>query len=247
MSDLRKHFRKLMEDVDMNYQPPVHPNSGGGLTKFSPTPASKVLKNYSVDHDFLHKALSYGNPNMQAVDQIMGAIGGTATNGVLGGQHFDDIIGSFNSPEVLGNQLPPTPEAMPPVEPIEPQGDEWVSFKDFKDAAPFVGGFVNSTEGAIFIKFPGRLPALKDACLNLGGLPVDLGLSYDLSIRFEALPRIPLLLLFNDEDDEFPAQGALLFQKKAEKYLDMECLAILGWFLTDSLLQAAGESYTTIM
>jgi hypothetical protein len=123
MSDLRKHFRKLMEDVDMNYQPPVHPNSGGGLTKFSPTPASKVLKNYSVDHDFLHKALSYGNPNMQAVDQIMGAIGGTATNGVLGGQHFDDIIGSFNSPEVLGNQLPPAPEAMPPVEPVEPQGE----------------------------------------------------------------------------------------------------------------------------
>lgn len=132
-------------------------------------------------------------------------------------------------------------------QPIEPQGDEWVSFKDFKDAAPFVGGFVNNTERTIFIKFPGRLAALKDACLNLGGLPVDLGLSYDLSIRFEALPRIPLLLLFNDEDDEFPAQCALLFQKKAEKYLDMECLAIIGWFLTDSLLQAAGESQATIM
>jgi Domain of unknown function (DUF3786) len=130
---------------------------------------------------------------------------------------------------------------------IEPQGDNWVSFKDFKDAAPFVGGFVTNTERAIFIKFPGRLPALKDACLHSGGLPVDLGLSYDLSIRFEALPRIPMLFLFNDEDDEFPAQCAFLFQKKAEKYLDMECLAILGWFLTDSLLQAAGESQTTIM
>jgi hypothetical protein len=131
--------------------------------------------------------------------------------------------------------------------PGEPQGDEWLSFKDFKNAAPFVGGFINNTERALIVKFPGRLSALKEACLNIGGLPADMGLSYDLSIRFEALPRIPLLLLFNDEDDEFPAQCSLLFQKKAEHYLDMECLAILGWFLTDSLLPAAGESRTTIM
>jgi len=131
--------------------------------------------------------------------------------------------------------------------PMKPQGDEWVSFKDFKDAAPFVGGFVNNTERAILKKFPGRLPALKEACLHVGGLPVDMGLSYDLSLRFEALPKVPLLLLFNDEDEEFQSQCALLLQRKAEKYLDMECLAMLGWFLTDSLLQAAGESQPTIM
>jgi hypothetical protein len=129
----------------------------------------------------------------------------------------------------------------------EPIGEEWVSFKDFKDAAPFVGGFINNTEKALVKHFSGRLDRLKEACQKLGGLPADLEISYQLALRFEALPKISILLLFNDEDEEFPAQGSLLFQKKAAEYLDMECLAILGWFLTDALLQATGAIQPTIM
>jgi hypothetical protein len=128
-----------------------------------------------------------------------------------------------------------------------PAGEEWVSYKDFKDAAPFVGGFVSNTEQALVKYFSGRLDRLKEACRKLRAQPADLDLSYQLAVRFEALPHIPLLLLFNDEDEEFPAQGTLLFQKKAAGYLDMECLAILGWYLTDTLNQAVGSSLTTIM
>ncbi len=36
---------------------------------------------------------------------------------------------------------------------------------------------------------------------------------------------------FNDADDEFPAQSSVLFQRRAEKYLDPECLAIAGRLL----------------
>jgi hypothetical protein len=128
-----------------------------------------------------------------------------------------------------------------------PAGEEWVSYKDFKDAAPFVGGFVTHTEQALVKNFSGRLDYLREACRKLGARPADLDLSYQVTVRFEALPHIPLLLLFNDEDEEFPAQGTLLFQKMAAEYLDMECLAILGWYLTDTLTQAAGSSLTTIM
>jgi hypothetical protein len=128
-----------------------------------------------------------------------------------------------------------------------PLGEDWVSFKDFKDAAPFAGGFINNTEKALVRYFSGRLDLLKEACQTLSGHPTDLEVSYQLALRFEALPKIPILLLFNDEDEEFPAQCSLLFQKKAEGYLDMECLAILGWFLTDALLQAAGAIQPTIM
>ncbi len=129
----------------------------------------------------------------------------------------------------------------------DPVGENWVSYKDFKDAAPFVGGFINNTEKAIVRHFSGRLPQLKEACQQMGGRPSDLEVSYQIAVRFEALPQVPMLLFFNDEDEEFPAQGTLLFQKKAPQYLDMECLAILGWFLADALTQAAGSSHTTIM
>ncbi len=129
----------------------------------------------------------------------------------------------------------------------EPKGDRWVTYKDFRDAAPFVGGFVNNTEKALVKYFSNRLQELKEASRKLGAQPADLELSYDLVARFDVLPKIPILLLFNDEDEEFPAQGSLLFQEKAAGYLDMECLAILGWFLTDALNQLTGSSKTTIM
>jgi hypothetical protein len=129
----------------------------------------------------------------------------------------------------------------------EPQGDNWVTYKDFKDAAPFVGGFITNTEKPLVKEFSNRLEDLKKACQELGAGPADLELSYPIVFRFDVLPKIQILLLFNDEDEEFPAQGALLFQQKAAGYLDMECLAILGWLLTDTLIQAAGKSVRTVM
>jgi hypothetical protein len=129
----------------------------------------------------------------------------------------------------------------------EPQGDNWVTYKDFKDAAPFVGGFTSNTGKALVKEFSHRLEDLKGACQKLGAGQTDLELSYQIVRRFHVLPKIAILLLFNDEDEEFPAQGALLFQQKAAEYLDMECLAILGWVLTDALIQAAGRSIRTVM
>jgi hypothetical protein len=54
-------------------------------------------------------------------------------------------------------------------------------------------------------------------------------------MQFNALPKIPVLMLFNDTDDEFPAQCAVLFERRAEKYLDMECLAMVGMLLFEYL------------
>jgi hypothetical protein len=129
----------------------------------------------------------------------------------------------------------------------EPQGQEWVSYKDFKEAAPFVGGFQNNTERAIAKKFSGRLTALKEACLCLGGEEAGVDWAYQLSMKFVALPHVPILLAFNDADEEFPARCLLLFERRAQRYLDMECLAILAWLLTDYLNECHGEPRQTVM
>jgi hypothetical protein len=65
----------------------------------------------------------------------------------------------------------------------------------------------------------------------LGGYPPDFEIAYDLFMQFDALPRVPVILLFNDADEEFPAQSSLLFERRAEKYLDPECLAMAGRIL----------------
>jgi hypothetical protein len=133
----------------------------------------------------------------------------------------------------------------PPALPWD--GEDWVSYKDFRDAAPFVSGFVNNSERAIARNFSGRLEQLREAAGSLGAVPPPLELSYQFTGLIQALPQIPLLLLFNDEDEDFPAQCTLLFQRRAEKFLDMECLAIIGWLLADSLAQAAGLGERSVM
>ncbi len=129
----------------------------------------------------------------------------------------------------------------------EPEENDWISYKDFKDAAPFVEGFRNNAEIPIARNFSGKIEKLKRASEELGGVAPEVELSYQLPIRFDALPKVPILMLFNDEDEEFPAQCSLLFQRRAQGYLDMECLAIIGWTLSDYLLQAAEDSEGTLI
>jgi hypothetical protein len=72
----------------------------------------------------------------------------------------------------------------------------------------------------------------------MGGRLIDDDPSWDLSMAFDMLPRIPIRLRFNDKDDEFPAQCSILFRKSAESYIDMESLAIGATYLTGMLTKA---------
>ena len=119
---------------------------------------------------------------------------------------------------------------------IHPVGDDWVSYRDFKDAAPFTGAFANNVERAVAGAFTGKLTELRGACLKLGGYSPGVSLSYDLAMQFDALPKVPILLLFNDLDSEFPAQSSILFERRADRYLDVESLAIAGWLFSEYLI-----------
>ena len=113
----------------------------------------------------------------------------------------------------------------------EPGEADWVSFKDFKDAAPLIHAFATTVTNPISKMFSGRPATLEKDCKKIGGYTPVEAFSYDVSIKFDVLPKVPLLLLFNDQDEEFPAQCSVLFERKTEKYLDMECLAMVGMLL----------------
>ncbi len=116
-----------------------------------------------------------------------------------------------------------------------PPAGEWVTYREFKDAGPLVGYFTANTNKIIETAFAGNLPGLEEACRGLGGRRFDDGAAHDLSMVFDFLPRIPVLLRFNDQDEEFPAQCSVLFRQSTEAYLDMECTAIGGTFLAGHL------------
>jgi hypothetical protein len=117
----------------------------------------------------------------------------------------------------------------PKTNPID---DQWVSYRDFKDSGPLTTFFLNAVEKPVAHHFSGKVHELKASCDMLGGYQPFTELSYELSVQFNPLPRVPLLLLYNDADDEFPAHCSILFEQRAEKYLDAECLAILGLLLS---------------
>ncbi len=124
---------------------------------------------------------------------------------------------------------------------LKPAVYDWVSYRGLKDSGPLTVYFANDVEGAISEYFSGRLPELKEASGKLGGYPPAMEVTYDLSVRFDALPRVPLLMLYNDADDEFPAKCLVLFERRAESYLDAECLAMLGRALFVNLKRVAEE------
>ena len=115
--------------------------------------------------------------------------------------------------------------------------EEWAALKDFHRMSQFtnLNVFISDAERPIIDKFSGRIDALRDASQRLGGRPCELGASYDLAMQFKALPKIDILLLFNDVEDEFPATCSILFQRQAEDYLDPESLIMVGIAFTNRL------------
>lgn len=113
----------------------------------------------------------------------------------------------------------------------------WSALKDFHKMSQFtnLNVFTSDAEQPIVKGFSGRVGALSDASHQLGGAPCELSSSYDISMQFNALPKIDILLLFNDRDDEFPASCSVLFQRQAESYLDPESLIMVGIAFTRRL------------
>ena len=118
---------------------------------------------------------------------------------------------------------------------IVPLGGNWLSFKDFKDAAPLIQAFFNTVTLPIAESFSTRPADLERAAKKIGGYPPTDDYPYDLVMQFDALSKVPLLMLFNDKDEEFPAQCSVLFEKRIETLLDMECVAMVGMLFSEYL------------
>lgn len=115
---------------------------------------------------------------------------------------------------------------------------DWVAYRDFKDSGPLLNFYANDIEKPIAQTFSGKGDILRSAGKKLGGVIPELDLSYDFFMQFKVLPKIPVLLLFNDADTDFPATCSVLFQRNAETHLDAECLAMVGALLYNCLKRA---------
>ncbi|RLC21719.1 MAG: hypothetical protein DRH93_11240 [Deltaproteobacteria bacterium] len=121
-------------------------------------------------------------------------------------------------------------------EKVSESSNRLVTFREFSNAGPLFSNFTANTNKIIETSFSGQLESLKTRCQELGGTLMEAE-SYDLSVRFRALHRIPIILNFNDKDELLPAKSIFLFHDNAEIYLDLECLAITSTYLTGLLIK----------
>jgi hypothetical protein len=114
----------------------------------------------------------------------------------------------------------------------------WISFRECSGAGPLMGHFHENTVKTIERTFAGRLDSLKESSHKLGGDVLNDDGSFDLSIQFESLPGVPVLLRFNDRDDSFAATCQILFKASSEKILGIHSLGVIGTYLTGSLINS---------
>lgn len=117
-----------------------------------------------------------------------------------------------------------------------PAETTWVHSRDFKDTVQAQSkGLSDYAAQKISSRFSGRLSLLKRGLTELGGQVLDDQYPYDLSVSLPALPRVPLLVLFNDKDEHFAAETFILYESRAHHFLDAECRVMIDWYLYDDL------------
>lgn len=115
-----------------------------------------------------------------------------------------------------------------------PLSGKWVSFSELPEGRMYERAFHGYSGLELTKAFGLDLEGFKLASERAGGAPIDMG---GAAFRFEALPRVPILVNYWCGDEEFPSTCKLLFDRCAGHYLPTDVCAIVGSMLTRRLLR----------
>ena len=121
-----------------------------------------------------------------------------------------------------------------------PSGD-WTAYADLPDGRFYSRAFQGYTGDALARQLAERAAALPDAIASLSGRtlsPEELATNADSAWVVPALPRVPIVVVWWDSDDEFSARAELLFDRTALHHLPIDGCAVLGSWLTGRLIAA---------
>lgn len=116
----------------------------------------------------------------------------------------------------------------------EPLSQTWVAFSDLPDGRFYNQAFQGYTGNELALTFRERQDLFESAAQAMGGVSYPLG---DAAYTFMALPRVPLLAVYWQGDDDFPPSCQVLLNAAASHYLPTDAYAILGSALTRRLIK----------
>jgi len=108
---------------------------------------------------------------------------------------------------------------------------KWKGFVEFPNTVSKIKSMKEHVEKPLIKRFKGKSDELLTAAERLGGDDMtDEIRSADLALLFRPLPRIPVMLMFWDEDldDDFDAEAKLLFDESILDHLDIESIMFLS-------------------
>jgi hypothetical protein len=115
---------------------------------------------------------------------------------------------------------------------------KWISFSELPDGRFYTSAFQSYTGRELLRAFQDDIQDLANAAAHLPqintafwGDPIG-----DHCFSFQALPRVPLQLIYWQGDEDFPSSYQVLFDGSVSHYLNTDVCAILGSMLTRKLI-----------
>jgi hypothetical protein len=93
--------------------------------------------------------------------------------------------------------------------------------------------------------FSGDYATFCEIMCRLGGVFNGKLKSGGYSWLLKALPKIPLQTIYYENDDEFPCEVQIFFDKNASRFLEFECLAFLEGCFVRAMIMTAQTGDTT--
>jgi hypothetical protein len=107
-----------------------------------------------------------------------------------------------------------------------PPSGRWVSFTELKSALMKSKSFARDCEEPLRALFD-RDAGLAERALERIGAAREPGTPAPVAWKLLALPRVPVLILYWPQEEEFPSKCKVLFDATADRYLDVESLTFL--------------------
>ena len=112
-------------------------------------------------------------------------------------------------------------------------GGEWVKFNTLRGSWACRYSFNEDDLDTLVKVYVEKRDSVINALERLGGKKTDYGdVAYELSV----LPKVKVLVVFEDADDEFPASVRLLYDNNSIFYLPHEMLGDVTWLLTSRVM-----------
>lgn len=122
---------------------------------------------------------------------------------------------------------------------------KWKGLEEIPNTVSKMKSMKSHVEEPLTERFQGRTDELRESAVKLGGIDMSKpDASGETVFLFRPLPKLPVMLLFWDQEEGFEAKAKLLFDETITEHLDIESIMFLSERLRQLLCETADASGT---